>query len=343
MKSLFSTALKFENNRLRVLNQQALPQKEEWLISSTIADMVDIIYTLKVRGAPLIGVSAALALAQFVEQGADDQAIFIAAEQLRSARPTAVNLAYCVDRLLNTYKNSNGNKESVIREAELIFEEDARLCLEMAKHGAKFIDDGDNILTHCNTGGLVTTGIGTALGVIIHSHRQGKKVHVYVDETRPLLQGGRLTAWECVQQGIPHHIICDNMAATLLRQSKIDKIFVGADRIAKNGDVANKIGTYSLAVLAHYHNVPFYVVAPYTTVDLQCATGADIHIEQRSADEVKGAKGTFGQVTWSPEQSPAYNPSFDVTPNNLITAIILDKGVFAKDSEVYSSISDVIG
>jgi len=341
MKTLASTALKFENNQLQVLNQQALPQKVEWLVSETIADMVDIIYSLKVRGAPLIGVSAALALAQFIEQGAEEKEIFTAAQQLKSARPTAVNLSYCVNRLLKTYEVSQ-SKQAVIKEAELIFEEDALLCQKMIEHGAQFINHNDRVLTHCNTGGLVTTGLGTALGVIIHAHRQGKNLHVYVDETRPLLQGGRLTAWECVQQGISHQIICDNMAASLMLAGKIDKVFVGADRIAMNGDVANKIGTYSLAVLAHYHKIPFYVVAPYTTVDPQCQSGVDIHIEQRSSDEVKGAHGGFGNITWSPEESAVYNPAFDVTPANLITAIILDKGVFTSSNTLYNQSNQLL-
>lgn len=327
MKTLLSTALKFENQQLLVLNQQVLPQKIEWLVSKSIQDMIDIIQTLKVRGAPLIGVAAALALAQFVEQGAKDEEFYSAAELLKSARPTAVNLSYCIDRLLTAY-NKNQNKNNLIIEAENIFEEDAKLCQQMAEHCAQFIDNNDRILTHCNTGSLVTTGIGTALGAIIHAKRSGKNIQVYVDETRPLLQGGRLTAWECIQNDIPHQIICDNMAASLMQAKAIDKIFVGADRIAANGDVANKIGTYSLAVLAHYHQIPFYVVAPYTTLDQNCKTGSDIKIEQRNANEVKGAKGEFGEVIWSPAQSPAYNPAFDVTPAKLITAIIFDQGIY---------------
>jgi len=332
MKNLNSTALKIVNGEICILNQQALPQKEEWLTSASIDDMCDIIKMLKVRGAPLIGVSAALALAQYAEQGADQTALFQAADQLKAARPTAVNLSYCVDRLLATYEQSGAT--GLITEAETIFEEDAILCEKIAGNGATFIQPGDRILTHCNTGGLVTTGIGTALGIIIQAHREQKQPHVYVDETRPLLQGGRLTAWECVQNNISHEIICDNMAASLMYAKKIDKIFLGADRIAANGDFANKIGTYNLAVLAHYHNIPFYVAAPYTTVDSNCPTGDEIAIEYRNAAEVKGASGSFGHVTWSPEASPAYNPAFDVTPAELVTAFILDSGILSgKDFE----------
>ena len=331
MKTLVSAGLKFENNRLLVLNQQALPQQVEWLVSADISEMIGIIKTLKVRGAPLIGVAAALAVAQLVEQKASHADILAAAERLRAARPTAVNLSYCIDRLLRAYEAHGG--AALVKEAETIFEEDARLSQQMAERAAIFIKDNDRILTHCNTGGLVTTGIGTALGAIILAHQQGKKCHVYVDETRPLLQGARLTAWECLQHGISHQIICDSMAAGLMKDKKIDSVFVGADRIAANGDFANKIGTYSLAVAAHHHRIPLYVVAPYTTVDPACKTGDDIRIEHRDADEVRGARGAFGDVTWSPAASGAYNPAFDVTPASLVAAIILDHGVYDPKAE----------
>ncbi|OGT32196.1 MAG: S-methyl-5-thioribose-1-phosphate isomerase [Gammaproteobacteria bacterium RIFCSPHIGHO2_12_FULL_35_23] len=330
MKNLASMGLKYENKRLLVLNQQVLPQQEEWIISNTIDEMIQIIKTLKVRGAPLIGVAAALALAQYAEQEETTaKQIINAANQLKQARPTAVNLSFCIDRLLACYQKSNADRQVLIKEAEIVFEEDAKLCHDIINHGEKLIAKNDSVLTHCNTGGLVTTGIGTALGIIIHSHKQGKNPHVFVDETRPLLQGGRLTAWECVKNGISHQIICDNMAASLMREGKINKIFVGADRIAANGDFANKIGTYNLAVLAYYHKIPFYVAAPYTTVDLQCKTGKDICIEERHPDEIKGVMGAFGKVTWSPQESQVYNPAFDVTPVDLITAIILDSGCYS--------------
>ncbi|OFZ80758.1 MAG: S-methyl-5-thioribose-1-phosphate isomerase [Bdellovibrionales bacterium RIFOXYD1_FULL_55_31] len=193
------------------------------------------------------------------------------------------------------------------------------LCEAMAEHGSALIQDGDSILTHCNTGGLATAGIGTALGVIRRAHEQGKRLHVYVDETRPLFQGARLTAWELQKLGIPYTLICDNMAASLMGQGKVSRIFVGADRIARNGDAANKIGTYSLAVQAAYHRIPFYVVAPRTTLDEKCATGKDIPIEERAPDEVRGGH--------SPKFAPVYNPAFDVTPRTLITELILDSGL----------------
>jgi methylthioribose-1-phosphate isomerase len=204
----------------------------------------------------------------------------------------------------------------VTADAEAIFEEDVALCEALAERGAPLLADGDSILTHCNAGGLVTAGVGTALGVVRRAHEQGKRLHVYVDETRPLLQGARITAWELGKLGIPHTLICDNMAASLMAQGKIQKVVVGADRIAKNGDFANKIGTYGVAVLAHHHKIPFYTVAPRTTFDPSCATGRDIPIEERAPDEVRAGK--------SPPDCRVYNPAFDVTPRELITAVVLD-------------------
>jgi len=212
--------------------------------------------------------------------------------------------------------------------AHHIKDEEIVMCDRMAKHGASLVKDGDNILTHCNTGSLATIGVGTALGVIREAHRQGKKIHVYVDETRPLLQGGRLTTYELQKEGIPHTLICDNMAGVLMSQGKIQRVLVGADRIALNGDFANKIGTYSVAVLAKYHNVPFHPVAPMSTIDFACTSGKDIPIEQRKKTEVLGAFG----VTWAPDQTEVYNPAFDVTPVELIESLILDSGIHTKDN-----------
>jgi len=199
----------------------------------------------------------------------------------------------------------------------------------ISKNGAALIKEGENILTHCNTGSLATPGKGTALGVIREAHAQGKRIHVYVDETRPLLQGARLTAYELQREGIPYTVIADNMAAVLMSQGKIQRVLVGADRIALNGDFANKIGTYSVAVLAKYHNVPFHAVAPVSTIDFKCESGKDIPIEQRAAEEVLGASGSFGSVRWAPKSSPAFNPAFDTTPVSLVESIILDVGVLS--------------
>jgi len=220
-------------------------------------------------------------------------------------------------------------KEAVdpVREAQAIFEEDVSLCEGMARHGAELIQDGEGLLTHCNTGGLATAGIGTALGVILRAHQQGKRIHVYADETRPLLQGGRLTAWELKRLGIPATLITDSMAALLLRDGKIQRVLVGSDRVAANGDFANKVGTYGLAVQARFHGVPFHPVAPFSTVDLACPEGAAIPIELREASEVRG----YGSLRWAPAGMPAWNPSFDVTPVDLVTSLVLDRGVFTSD------------
>jgi len=217
-------------------------------------------------------------------------------------------------------------KRLLVAEAIRVIDEDKKCCRAMARHGAALVKSGDTVLTHCNAGGLATADYGTALGVLFESKRQGKKIKVYADETRPLLQGARLTAWELMHEGIDATLICDNMAASLMAQGEIDKIFVGADRIAANGDAANKIGTYSLAVLAKYHRVPFYVVAPLSTFDLTITSGRDIPIEERDGDEVRSIMGTFV----APRKVKVYNPAFDVTPHELITAIVTERGVFKR-------------
>jgi methylthioribose-1-phosphate isomerase len=322
VKNLTSLGLRYENGKLLVLDQQLLPHEEKWLCCETPDQMVEIIKALKVRGAPLIGVAAALSLGHYKEQGASEAQLRIAARKLRDSRPTAVNLMTCIDRILSEVSQ-------VTSVAEKIFEEDVELCEHMGLNGEHLINDGDHILTHCNTGGLATAGIGTALGVIRKAHEKGKRIHVYVDETRPLLQGARLTTWELQKLGIPYTLICDNMAASLMKKGKIQKIFLGADRVATNGDFANKIGTYSVAVIASYHKVPFYTVAPYTTIDFECSSGKDIPIEERNASEVKGVAGSFGSVQWAPGNAQACNPSFDVTPCELLTGMVLDKGFFS--------------
>ena len=212
-------------------------------------------------------------------------------------------------------------------EALRLVEEDKQLCDRIAEAGSALVKPDSRLLTHCNTGGLATAGVGTALGVIALAHQQGKVASVWVDETRPLLQGGRLTAWELGELGVPYQLIADSMAASLMAQGKVDAVWVGADRIAANGDVANKIGTYSLAVLAHYHQIPFYVAAPQTTLDRHCPNGAAIPIEQRAAAEVTGVAGSFGAVQWAPTGAAVYNPAFDVTPAGLISGWVLDSGV----------------
>lgn len=322
MKDLFCMSLRSEGNKLYILDQQKLPFEEVWFEVKDISDMIFAIKELKVRGAPLIGVAAALALAHSAQRDTSQEKLLAEAQALREARPTAVNLAHAVDRVVAKLSD----RDSFMKLSEQIFEEDVLLCESMGNFGATLIEDGDSILTHCNTGGLATVGIGTALGAIRKAYEQKKKIHVYVDETRPLLQGGRLTTWELEKLGIPHTLICDNMAAVLMSKGKIQKVFVGADRIARNGDFANKIGTYSVAVLAHHHKIPFYPVAPITTVDVHCKSGQEIVIEQRESGEVKG----FGNVQWAPKRASVFNPSFDVTPVEFVNSLVLDRGVFTR-------------
>jgi len=329
MNTFTSTGLKVDQQGLWILDQTQLPQKEVWLESKDPASMIHIIRELKVRGAPLIGVAAALQLARLVEVGTDDVTFEKALWALREARPTAVNLMNAMDRMLKAFK-TGGLKPAAV-EAENICSEDVTLAENMALNGAKLIHEGDNVLTHCNTGGLATVGIGTALGAIIKAWNQGKKIHVYVDETRPLLQGGRLTTWELAKNKIPYTLICDNMAAFLMQKGKVDKVMVGSDRIAVNGDFANKVGTYSLAVNCKFHGVPFYVVAPQTTVDENCRHGEQIPVEERSSHEVRGVRGGFGQAEWSPSDANVWNPAFDVTPESLVTAWVMDRGVFTRE------------
>jgi methylthioribose-1-phosphate isomerase len=307
---------------IRILDQTRLPDAEVWMDATDPDVMIDHIQQLRVRGAPLIGVAAAISLAVFAQRDARASAVRAAAGRLRSARPTAVNLMAAIDRML-ARTLPRYDQDALVDEASRIVSEDIASCEAMASHGATLIGHGEGILTHCNTGGLATVGIGTALGVIRRAYDEGRDVHVYVDETRPLLQGARLTTWELDTLGIPHTLIADGMAAALMREGKIQRVLVGADRIARNGDAANKIGTYGVAVVARHHNVPFHVVAPWSTVDLGCPDGARIPIEHRSPDEVRGARG----VRWAPEETPVWNPAFDVTPAALITSLILDRGV----------------
>ena len=327
-----AASLRFENGRLLVLDQYLLPQKQLWISIKSIEQLVSCIHKLQVRGAPLIGIAAALLIAQRALEGINKSQLLLDIQILRSARPTAVNLMYCMDKLRYAIEQK-ADKQQIVDIAIAIFKEDQQLCLDIAQFGQSIIKPGDNILTHCNTGALATAGIGTALGVITHCQQQliqqqRPSLHVWVSETRPLLQGARLTTYELQQHNIAHKLICDSMAASLMAKGLVDKILVGADRIAANGDVANKVGTYNLAVLADYHHIPFYVVAPFTTVDSHCPEGKFIPIEQRPASEVMGINGSFGNVNWAPTDSDCYNPAFDVTPAKLISGWIMDNGLF---------------
>jgi len=335
MQDLDATAIRVRNGQLSVLDQTLLPHEERWLHCENVDELIAHIRALRVRGAPMIAIAAGLLAAYRAVLGDDKDIIAAHLQNLRESRPTAVNLMHAMDRLAQTL-NSEEWRTKIVSEAIAIFNEDRALCDAIAANGATLFTANDKILTHCNTGSLATAGVGTAMGVIRRAHEDGKNISVWVSETRPLLQGGRLTAWECGKLGIPHHIITDSMAASLMAAGKVDKVILGADRIAANGDVANKIGTYSLAVLAKHHDIPFYVAAPHTTVDPNCPDAKAIPIEQRAAGEVRGAMGT----TWAPADSPVYNPAFDVTPASLITAWVLDSCVFTQkevDGGAFSS------
>ncbi len=320
-------ALRWRDQKLWILDQQALPNEEIWLEIHTSSEMVAAIRQLKVRGAPLIGVAACLALARDVVQGISFAEFHSDWQKLLESRPTAVNLRNCLHRLKLDLREESF-RTVVLERALAIFDEDVELCQRMADHGAQIVRVGEKLLTHCNTGGLATVGCGTALGVIRHAHSMGRQIQVHVDETRPLLQGARLTAWELDKFKIPYTLNTDSMAAYLMQLQKVDRVLVGADRICRNGDFANKVGTYALAVLCRFHNIPFHCVAPMTTYDEHCQDGADIPIEQREAAEVLGFVRHNGAIRWAAPGAKVFNPSFDVTPADLVTSFITDSGVW---------------
>ena len=323
-------AIQRDGKKIKLIEQTKLPLQLNYLEIDDYKDIIGAIKRLDVRGAPAIGIAAAYALALAIEKSDDFTLHYIeeVGDELKAARPTAVNLAWAVDRVTNRIRNEKPiNKLDTLKilwnEAEAIHNEDRALCESIGRHGASLIHPGDGVLTHCNAGALATGGIGTALAVIYTAQDQGKDVTVYADETRPLLQGARLTSWELKQAGIDVTLVCDSVAATLMRQGKVQHIVVGADRIAKNGDVANKIGTYSLAVMAKAHKVPFYVAAPYSTFDNDLETGADIPIEERASEEITEG---FGQRT-APQDVKVFAPAFDVTPFELISYYITNEGL----------------
>jgi methylthioribose-1-phosphate isomerase len=333
--------VEWKDGAVRLLDQSRLPAAVEFLDCHDYQTVADAIRTLKVRGAPAIGVTAAMGVAlgaqaiNAMDYSSFAQAVFKICDELATTRPTAVNLFWAIERMRHKLESLRAQpvsaiKQALVVESQAILEEDIRLCKTMGQHGAELIRDGQTVLTHCNAGSLATAGYGTALGVIRAAWEQGKKIKVITDETRPVLQGARLTAWELMQDQIPVTLITDNMAGSLMRQGKIHLCVVGADRIAANGDVANKIGTYSVAVLAKAHNIPFYVAAPYSTIDLKTQSGADIPIEQRNPSEVTTIHGSHPVA---PQGVAVYNPAFDVTPAELITGIITERGVL-KPSEL---------
>jgi methylthioribose-1-phosphate isomerase len=339
---------------LTLLDQTLLPAEERWLEVSTADALIEAIGALRVRGAPAIGIAAAMGLVAALRRHAgESRAAFVArierdAARVRAARPTAVNLGWAMDRMVRRAADASGTAREVLAaleaEAQAIWDEDRVACLRLAEHGqplltrrptgmgprpggeegARGADGGVvNVLTHCNTGFLATGGIGTALGIVHLAAERGRRLHVWVDETRPLLQGSRLTAWELVRAGIPHTVIPDGAAAGLMARGRVDVCLVGADRIARNGDVANKIGTYPLAIAAARHRVPFYVAAPSSTFDPACESGERIPIEERRPEEVAMPLG----VRAAPEASEVFNPAFDVTSADLIAGYVTEKGI----------------
>ncbi|HPO22457.1 MAG TPA: S-methyl-5-thioribose-1-phosphate isomerase [Smithellaceae bacterium] len=324
----------WKKNAVVLIDQNALPLVERQVVCSDYRQVIAAIRDLTVRGAPAIGVAAAMgaalgALAFASEPIEKFKKKFNAiCDEIAAARPTARNLFWALERMKKhldevVRSGKRNPARELVREAKRICAEDIAVNREMGRRGAALFSDGDHVLTHCNAGALATAGYGTALGVLRAAAAEGKKLHVYVDETRPVLQGARLTAWEMKKEKIPATLICDNMAGSLMRQGKINKVIVGADRIAANGDAANKIGTYPLAVLARAHRIPFYIAAPVSTFDFSIKTGEDIPIEERQADEVT----TFRGAQAAPKGMKVYNPAFDVTPARLITAMITERGV----------------
>jgi len=327
-------SITWNEDRVTIIDQTFLPEREVYIDLNSAGQVWEAIKKMKVRGAPAIGITGAYGLylgIKGLKETTFDSFYSEAdriAEYLNSARPTAVNLSWALKRLMATIyaakeKPLEEIKEIVLKTAVTIHNEDRRLCKSIGENGLELIPDNAKILTHCNTGGLATGEFGTAFSVILHAHHAGKLEQVWVDETRPLLQGSRLTAWELQKAEIPFNLNVDSAAAFLMQQGKVDLVILGADRITKNGDTANKIGTYSLAVLADAHNIPFYVAAPYSTIDMELETGSEIEIEQRDADEVTN----FGNKQTAPDKVDVYNPAFDITPNHLISAIITEKGV----------------
>jgi methylthioribose-1-phosphate isomerase len=328
------TTIEWLDKQVRIIDQTKLPHELVYLSLSEVDAVAEAIRSLRIRGAPAIGIAAAFGMALVAQnsKSATREAFFAhlesAAETLRKTRPTAVNLSWALNRMRQVVAEHCDQdiatiKKRLMEEAQSIYHEDQKICREIGAHGAALIPQAANVITHCNTGALATADFGTALGVLFAAHDQGKKLHVYVDETRPLLQGARLNMWELMQEGIPCTLICDSAAGFVMQRRKIDCCLVGADRIARNGDTANKIGTYSLAVNAKHHRLPFYVVAPVSSIDFKITGGVQIPIEERSPEEVRTALGH----RLAPENSPAFNPAFDVTPHELITAIVTEAGI----------------
>ena len=336
----------WKEDKVHMIDQTLLPGELKVLEISDYKVLAEGIKSLRIRGAPAIGIAAAYGIVLGAQQYEDSdrdgftEHLNVVAEYLLATRPTAVNLKWAVQRMMNKLDSIASSDLSeiistLLAEANQILEEDIRSCKRIGDYGAEILPDSATGLTHCNAGGLATGGYGTALGVIFSAVSANKNIKMYVDETRPLLQGARLTTWELQLAGVSTTLITDNMAGHVMSGGKIDFVVVGADRIANNGDVANKIGTYSVAVLANHHNIPFYVAAPISTIDFDAVSGEDIPIEERDPLEVTNGFG----VSTAPKGTDVYSPAFDITPNNLVSAIITDKGVFYSP---YGSLRDKI-
>jgi len=327
-------SIEWVDGKVRLIDQTKLPEKLVYLEISDHLELCEAIKKLKVRGAPAIGIAGAFGVVLGLNKMNDkifniNNYINKVIDDLRSTRPTAKNLFWALDRMYKKICSLSGEsmgkvKKESLKEALDIYMEDEEISRKIGENGVELLKDECSILTHCNTGFLVTAGIGTALGIVYTAVEKGKKVKVYADETRPLLQGARLTAWELKMKGIDVTLICDNTAAFLMKKGMVDCVIVGADRIASNGDTANKVGTYNLAVLAEKHNIPFYVAAPHSTFDFSLKNGDEIPIEERNPEEVYMG---FGKRT-APDNINVFNPAFDVTPNNLITAFVTEEKIF---------------
>ena len=319
MQLTIPETLKWQNNQLHLLDQRILPHKIEYLEIQNIEEAWHAINTLAVRGAPAIGVAAGFALAQAMlgESSPNAETLNKHGDYLKSSRPTAVNLAWAVDRLVKRW-HAEPTTDALVAEATAIYEEDLAICRKLGEHGADLINPDSGVLTHCNAGSLAVSRLGTATAPMYTQHAKGIPFRVFADETRPLYQGARLTAWELDQAGIDVTLICDNMAATKMSHGEIDLVIVGTDRVAANGDVVNKIGTFNVAILCQYFDIPFYVACPSSTFDAATPTGADVPIEERDTKEVLGDHAAEVKVA---------NPAFDVTPAELVTGIITEYGV----------------
>ncbi len=336
-------AIQWKNHSLILIDCTKLPLKEEYIVCDNYKKLVDAINCLAVRGAPAIGVSAAYGVvlaAREAEELTSEKTEFLnyienAIDELAATRPTAVNLFWALKKVRDTLKKEENNSirditEALLKQAEALYEEDIACNKRIGENGNDIVPDGANILTHCNAGALATAGYGTALGIIRAAHNDGKNIHVFADETRPLLQGARLTAWELVKEGIPCTLITDSMAGYAMKLGKVDLVITGADRITLNGDTANKIGTYSLAVLARENGIPFYIAAPLSTIDITLKTGEEIEIEERDKNEVITLFGT----RTAPETVNTFNPAFDVTPGDYIAGIITERGILTPPYEI---------